>query len=82
MDSTRREIEKRLKREMEAAREEYNSASQEFRQLLLGISGLSGAEGKIRATQISDAHSAALKKYERALARFNTYRAEGKLLEE
>ena len=82
MDSTRNEVEKKLKREMETAREEYNSASQEFRQLLLGISGLSGTEGKIRAAQISEAHSAALKKYERALARFNAYRVDGKLLEE
>jgi hypothetical protein len=82
MDPTRSEVEKRLKREMETAREEFNSASQEFRHLLLGISGLPGTEGKIRATQISDAHSATLKKYERALARFNTYKVEGKLLEE
>ena len=81
-DPIRRKIEERLKSEVESARAEYHSASQEFRFFTAQGTGLPAPDGNLRAKQIAAVHSAALHKYTGAIRRFNAFLAEGKLPEE
>ena len=81
-DPIRHKIEERLKAEMEAARAEYYSASQEFRLFVAHGTGLPAPDGNLRAKQVAAAHSAALRKYTGTVRRFNAFLADGKLAEE
>ena len=81
-DPIRHKIEDRLKAEMEAARAEYYSASQEFRLFVAQGTGLPASDGNLRAKQIAAVHSAALRKYTGTVRRFNAFLADGTLAEE
>jgi hypothetical protein len=81
-DPIRHKIEERLRSEVESARAEYYSASQEFRFFASQGTGLPAPDGNLRAKQIAAFHSAALHKYTGAIRRFNTFLADGKLPEE
>lgn len=81
-DPVRRKFEERLKSDVEAARAEYYSASQEFRLFASRGTGLPAPDGSLRAKQIAAFHSAALHKYTSAIRRFNTFLADRKLPEE
>jgi hypothetical protein len=77
-DPIRPKIEDGLKDEMEAARAEYDLASQEFRVFAALGTGLPAPDGSLRAKQIAATHSAALRKYTGAIRRFNAFLADGK----
>jgi hypothetical protein len=81
-DPIRHKIEDGLKSEMEAARTEYYSASQEFRLFAARGTGLPAPDGNLHAKQIAAVHSAALRKYTLAIRRFNSFLADGKLPDE
>ena len=81
-DPIRRGTEERLKVEMEAARVEYDRASQEFRLFVAHGTGLPAPDGNLRAKQVAAVHSAALRKYTGALRRFNAFLVDGELPEE
>ncbi len=78
----RHETENRLKAELEAARTEYYSVSQEFRLFVRHGTGLPAPDGSLRAKQIAAGHSAALRKYTEASRRFSAFLTDGKLPEE
>jgi hypothetical protein len=81
-DPVRRKFEERLRSEVESARAEYYSASQEFRYFAAQGTGLPAPDGNLRAKQIAAFHSAALHKYTSAIRRFNTFLTDGKPPEE
>jgi hypothetical protein len=72
------EIEKRLKSELDTAREEYGAASREFDLLLKDIpSEIPHPDGELRIRQTGEASRAALRKYTFALRRFSQYTLAG-----
>ena len=80
-DPVLQKIEGMLKDELEAARQEYYVASQEFRLFAAQGTGLPAPDGNLRAKQIAANHSSALRKYTSAIRRFNAFLADGKLPE-
>jgi hypothetical protein len=81
-DAVPHKIEGILKHELEAAREEYYVARQEFRLFTAQGTGLPPPDGNLRAKQIAANHSAALRKYTSAIRRFNAFLADGTLPKE
>jgi len=81
-DPILRKIEERLRVEMEAAREEFYCASQEFRLFVAHGTGMPAPDGNLRAKQIAAVHSAALRKYTCALRRFHAFLVNGELTED
>jgi hypothetical protein len=72
------EIEKRLKSELDKARDEYAVASREFDLLLKDIpSGIPQPDGELRIRQTAEASRVALRKYTFALRRFSQYTLAG-----
>lgn len=76
-DPIRLGIEEKLKAELESARSEYNTVSQEFRLFVRHGTGLPAPDGNLRARQIAMMHSAALRRYTAAIRRFNAFLADG-----
>lgn len=76
-DPVRRKIEERLKSEVESARAEYYSASQEFRVFAAQGTGLPAPDTNLRAKQIAAFHSAVLHKHISAIRQFNTFLTDG-----
>jgi hypothetical protein len=81
-DPILRQIEERLKAEMEAARAEYYYASRDFRLFVAHGTEMPAPDGNLRAKQVAALHSAALRKYTGALRRFNAFLVNGALTEE
>jgi hypothetical protein len=81
-DPILRQIEERLKAEMETARAEYYYASRDFRLFVAHGTGMPAPDGSLRAKQVAALHSAALRKYTGALRRFNAFLVNGALTEE
>jgi hypothetical protein len=81
-DPILRQIEERLKAEMETARAEYYYASRDFRLFVAHGTEMPAPDGNLRAKQVAALHSAALRKYTGALRRFNAFLVNGALTEE
>ena len=78
-DPMRRQVEDKLKAELDAARAEYSCASREFRLFVAKGTGLPAPDGSLHARQIAAVHSAALRGYTSAIRRFNAFLTDGKL---
>ena len=72
------DIELRLKRELDRAREEYGTASRAFDLMVKDIpSGIPQPDGDLRIRQAAEASRAALRNYTLALKRFSLYTLSG-----
>jgi hypothetical protein len=72
------EIERRLKSELDKARDEYGTASRELDLLFKDIpSGIPHPDGELRIRQTGEASRAALRKYTFALKRFSQFTLAG-----
>jgi hypothetical protein len=76
-DPGKRQIEERLRGEMEAARADYYRINGEFRVFVAHGAELPVPDGNLRARQVAAAHSAALRKYTSSLRRFSAFLVSG-----
>ena len=60
----------------------FTWASREFRIFVAHGTGMPAPDGSLRAKQVAAVHSAALRKYTRALRRFNAFLVNGELTED
>ena len=78
-----RDIEERLKYDLDRAREKYQAACGEFHSLVKDIpSEIPSPDGELRIRQTGAASKAALQNYSRALKRFSQYMLSGTVPED
>ena len=78
-----RDIEERLKAELDDARGEYEAAINDFHSLISDIpSEIPTPDGRLRIRQSEEASRVALQKYSRALKRFSAHTLSGTVPED